>query len=420
VSRWGADDLPRRLAWLRAFRRLIAKSHDELCELVGAEVHKPRVEALMADVLPLELACVWLERNAAKLLATRTAPGKPWLLLGQRAQLRRAPLGTVGIIATWNYPIGLLGIQLIQALVAGNRVVIKPSERAPRSQARLIELARGAADEAGVARAEFDVVLRSLPATREAGTTLLHTERLDHLVFTGSTSVGRQIAAWGAETLTPTTLELSGRDSALVLADANLKVAARAIWNAVSMNGGQTCMAPRRALVAAEIYPAFCSALAYCAAAGPARRLIDAPAAARVAGLAQQAFDLGGRSLSGVLERACGEGDGAGSSIRPQAIADCQPDWPIVDGDHFGPLLAVVRCKSVDEMLAVHHRCDQHLATSVYTRNVRAAQALVARLGAAQVTINDTVLPTAHPGTSIARLGESGWGTSRGAAGILA
>lgn len=399
--------LRERLGWARRFRGLVAGEHAGLCRLMEEEVGKPAWEAFTADILPVLAACRWCERRAGALLRPRAVGAGGLLGMGKRVRVHRAAAGDVGLIATWNYPVGLLGQQLVHALVAGNRVVVKPSEHAPKSQARLLELAQAARLPDGV--------LRSVEATREAGRAMLANHRFDHVVFTGSTEVGRAVAETLAPRLTPSTLELSGRDSAIVLRDADAKVAARSIWFAVESNGGQTCMAPRRALVCEGVYDAFCRELGLLAAGAGPRRLIDAGAAERAFGLAQAACRAGGRSLTGVLEPP------RGAWMRPVAVLDCPADAELVEGRHFGPALAVVCVRGEAEAVEVHRRCTQHLATSVFTRRPGpAARRLAPVLGATSVTFNDAVLPTAHPGAAIGGVGESGWGLSQGEAGFLA
>jgi len=215
--------LSARIAWAAAFeRRIVAREHD-LVAAVRTDIHKADWETVTQDILPLVASIRWHRDHAARVLGPRKLGGAPWWMLGQRHWAQRLPLGRVLVIATWNYPLQLLGIQLTQSVVAGNRTVVKPSERAPRSQRMLVELAREALADAGL---PADMV-RAADATREAGRELLERERFDHVVFTGSTAVGREIAALCARTLTPTTLELSGRDSAIVLADADPALAAR-------------------------------------------------------------------------------------------------------------------------------------------------------------------------------------------------
>jgi acyl-CoA reductase-like NAD-dependent aldehyde dehydrogenase len=398
--------LAERLAWVRRFRIAVARAREELCGLMASEVSKKPWEGLTSDLLPLLAACKWHERHAASLLQPRALSGGAFWQKGVRVRQQRAPLGRVAIIATWNYPVQLLGIQLLQALVAGNQVVVKPSERCPRTHARLLDLAR----EAGLPAA----ALTSTPATREAGEQMLAEHSFDHVLFTGSTEVGRRIASQLAPSLTPSTLELSGRDSAFVLADADAPLAARTLWMIATMNAGQTCMAPRRVLVERGAYAAFCEALRPLASGAYPVELIDEAAAQRAHSLAQDAIQLGGRSASGQLEAL------RGRSMRPVAVLDCPEQAPLVEGRHFGPAVAVVPVRDLDHALAIHRQCDQHLATSIFTRDVLGARHLAPRLGAKTVTINDCVIPTAHPAASIGGVGASGWGASRGREGLLA
>tara|TARA_R110000782_G_scaffold24264_5_gene62806 strand:- start:20564 stop:22039 length:1476 start_codon:yes stop_codon:yes gene_type:complete len=400
--------LAERLGWAGRFGRLIGENEATLCGLAGAEVHKTRWECLTADVVPLVNACRWHRRHGARILRDRRVPGGGLLALGQRHRVRREPLGRVGIIATWNYPLLLAGQHVLQAMVAGNRVVLKPSERSPRTQRRLAELAW----EAGCPRDRLEVV----DADRTAGAALVAGDfgPIDHLVFTGSTEVGRAIAAELAPRLITSTLELSGRDSALVLDDADAALAARTIWWAATVNGGQTCMAPRRALVHAAVYERFLRAMAPLASRAAVRHLIDAAAASKVSGQVSEALSRGGRSISGVFEPARGE------AFRPVAVVDCPADAPLVDGRHFGPALAVIPCGSLDEMLAIHDRIDQRLVTSVFTRYTRRGAALAGRLGSSGVMVNDAIMPTAHPEVSVGGVGASGWGLTQGRRGLEA
>ncbi len=432
--------LEARLRWVRAFRGRIVRELDALCAHIGEEVGKSRWEAMTSDLLPLLASCRWHERRAARLLRPKPVRGRAVWQVGQRMRVQREPIGRVAIIATWNYPVQLLGIQLVQAVLAGseragNRVVVKPSERCPRTQSLLLDLAEDAGRQAGMPRG----VLERAPATRQAGAELLDAPdpasaqpalwgRFDHVVFTGSTEVGRRVASALAAPLTGSTLELSGRDSAFVLPGADAELAARSIWAMVCMNAGQTCMAPRRAIVVGEAWEAFVEALKPLIEGSSAVQLIDEAAADRVRSLIS-----GAQSRGRVVLRA--DGDAAGSEdadprrVAPAAILDADPADEAAGGAHFGPLLAVVRCANLDEAVAAHALCHQHLATSIYPppgrRGRASAEALVAKLArrgrlGGSVTILDTVLPTAHPGASIAGHGASGWGTSRGEAGLLA
>ncbi|MBX3388218.1 MAG: aldehyde dehydrogenase family protein [Phycisphaeraceae bacterium] len=410
---WSLSD---RLAWVAAFRRTLATRQDELIELIARDVEKPSFEALMGDVLPLLSACKWVENRAGSLLSLRRLRHGGVFLLANKATLTRAPLGHVAIIATWNYPVQLLGIELLQALVAGNRVTVKPSENSPRSQIFLLELAREAGRGANMPP---DQLAWTAP-TREAGATLLKDNRFDHVVFTGSTNVGVAIAETLAPSMTSSTLELSGRDSAFVLDDADPELAASAIWQGIDMNSGQTCMAPRRALVDEKVYAEFVRRIASRAGAARPRPLINEHAAKQCYDLAVECQRLGGRSLAGVIEPPSADANGRLRCLRPMVFADCPRDVPLVEGRHFGPLLAVIPVKDLEDALACHDRIDQVLATSVFTRNPARVEDFRDRLRSTLVTVNDCLLPTIHPSVGLAGHGKSGWGITKGEAGLLA
>ena len=405
-SRLGAPASSARRSWVRRFGRLLAADVDTLAELTGQELGKPAWETVAAELLPTIASCRWHARKARRILADRRLRHRPWWLLGQSSICRRVPLGRVGIIATWNYPIQLLGVQLVQAVMGGNRVVVKPSERAPRTQTRLLELAR----HAGLDEHELDVH----PADREAGAALLEEAELDHVVFTGSTTVGRHVAIACAERLIPSTMELSGCDSAVVLEDADPVLAARAAWAGLLMNHGQTCMAPRRILVHESIATAFGAAIVPLAAGAPLRRLADRAAAVRQRHLIADAVDRGARLASLVDDPRDDD------VVRAQILLDCPVDAEAFSADHFGPLVVTTTWRTREELIELHRRGGKHLATSVFTRDPREADDLVESLGGGIITVNDTIVPFAHPASTLAPFGDSGWGASQGIEGLLA
>lgn len=399
---------PARLRWIASFRRAVAAHGREIAQVIVDEIGKPESEAYVSEVLPLLAAMRWHARHARGVLRMQRATGRPAWLLGRSARVGRAPLGHVLIIATWNYPVGLLGVQLVQAVMAGNRVTVKPSERSTHAQRLLVRLA------ASCGLPEAWLVLAD--ATPESGERLLREGAFDKVLFTGGTRVGRTVATTTAARLMPSVLELSGHDSAIVLADADVRRAAARIWLAITMNAGQTCMAPRRVLVDRSCYRAFLAALAPMAAGARPVRLVCAGEAERCVQLVREALGQGARSLSGVVEPAR-EG-----WMRPMVVADCAAASALVVGDHFGPVLAVVPVDGVAHALRVHDASRHRLAVGVYTRSVprwRRDASFMMRLGASVITFNESVTPTGHPALTIAGSGGSGWGASRGAAGLL-
>jgi acyl-CoA reductase-like NAD-dependent aldehyde dehydrogenase len=412
-----------RLRWLRRFRDALKSHNAELCALASEEVGKTAFEALTADILPLVASCNWHLRHARGLLGPTRVRGGGLFGLGHSVERRRMPVGRVLIIATWNYPVQLLGIQLVQAIVAGNTVVVKPSERAPRTQERLLALAIEATREIPSMRGAIE----ARASTREEGARVLREECFDHVVFTGSTAVGRAIAEVCAARLIPSTLELSGSDTAFVLADADAKAAARAIFLGFTANAGQTCMAPRRALVERPALAAFTDELARLVAGARCVRLVDAAAARTTHAAAAAAIAAGGRPITGTLESQVNTVDRQQRDLRamrPIAILDCPAATDLFRGKHFGPAIAVRAVDSMEEALTLHAEIGQYLATSVWTRenasrNGDLARA-ISRCGSSLVHVNSVLLPSAHPGISLGGHGASGWGVSRGNSGLLA
>lgn len=399
-----------RLDFLRELARRLRGAEPELVRLAEEEIGKGAFETLTSDLMPLWASIAWHRRHLRAVLGPRRIAGRAWWQFGQSHRVMRFPVGRVAIIATWNYPIQLLGIQVVQAIAAGNRVWVKPSERSPRTQAHLLRVVQASIDAAGLPVDTLTVC----GATRDEGAELLRRERFDHILFTGSTSVGRAIAEVAARTLTPTTLELSGRDSAIVLEDGDPRLAARSIWHGVTLNAGQTCMAPRRALVHRSRYAEFLAALAPMVAAAGPLTLIDEAAARRAESLVRDAVAVGGRSLAGLIEPR------RGATMRPVAVVDCPADAELLEGDHFGPVVAVTPFDDPAEALRLHRRGGQALATSVFTRRATLPEEFLARLGSGLVTLNDCILPSAHPAVALAGRGASGWGASRGTAGLVA
>jgi len=403
---WAAVPLRRRLDAVRRLRHLLADRADDLCAAVAADVGKSAEETLAADLLPLAAACRFLERRAAAVLRPRRVSRwlRPLWLWGQSDTVHRRPRGVVGVIGTWNYPLFLGGVQMAQALVAGNAVAWKPSELSAAGG----ELLHRLFVDAGFPP---DAV-RRLPATREAGPELAEAD-VDHVVFTGSADVGRRLARRLGERLVSSTLELSGCDALFVLDDADVALAARAAWSGALLNRGQTCLAVRRAVVQRPVYDAFCAALAAQTGDAAPRRLALPSQAEQAERLVRAALEQGGRLLTPPPAAAAG-------AWPPTVVADARPDMALCREASFAPLLAVLPCDGdADALAAADERCPYALGASVFTRRPARAEALAARLRAGAVAVNDVIAPAAHPATPFGGRGDSGWGSTQGEEGLL-
>jgi aldehyde dehydrogenase (NAD+) len=406
---WARLPLSQRLRPVRALRRLLVSSCDAVCAAVARDVDKPPEETLACEILPLADACRFLERTASRLLRPRriATRHRPLWLWGQGDIVYRQPRGLVGIIGTWNYPILLNGVQLVQALTAGNGVLWKPSEVAPASAALLFDLL-------GQAGFPGDLV-HLLEATRAAGAELAEAD-VDHVVFTGSAATGRRLAETLGRRLVSSTLELSGCDALFVLDDADLSLAARATWFGVMLNRGQTCLAVRRVFVPRARYEAFTAALAPLAAAAAPRRLAQAAQAEHASRLVQEALGEGARLLTPSLTP---ERDGAAGLFTPTVILDARPEMALCREATFAPVLAVLPFDRLDDAVRQDGLCPYGLGAAIFTANPVRAERLAARLRVGLVTINEVIVPTAHPATPFGGRRDSGWGVTQGAEGLL-
>jgi acyl-CoA reductase-like NAD-dependent aldehyde dehydrogenase len=406
---WAALPVRQRLGPVAAVHGLLVEACQSLCAAVAQDLGKPAEETLAGEILPLASACRFLRQQANRLLRPRRVPAwhTPVWLWGQKDVVYRRPRGVVGIIGTWNFPLLLNGVQILQAITAGNGVVWKPSEVAPSSADALIDLLR---------RAGFPAdLIQKLPATREAGPELANAE-VDHIIFTGSSITGRRLAEHLGRRLVSSTLELSGCDAFFVLEDANVNLAARAAWFGATLNRGQTCIAARRVLVDRRVYPAFLEALRPLAAKAASQHLALESQVDQAERLVNAALAEGARLLeAGPIE----EKNGERGCYKPTVVLDARPEMAICQEAPFAPLMAVLPFDSLEDALAMEAQCPYALGAAVFTNTSARPARLTPRLRAGMVAVNDVIVPTAHPATPFGGTGASGWGFTQGAEGLL-
>lgn len=366
----------------------------------------------VADLFVLRAELVHLQRRLSGWMAPRRVP-TPAYLWPARGLLQRQPLGVVGVIGPWNYPIQLTLGPAAAALAAGNRVMIKPSEITPRTSAVLAEAVQAgfAADEMAVVQGGADVAraFAALP--------------FDHLFFTGSTAVGRQVAMAAAANLTPTTLELGGKSPCIVDASADLADAALKIAHGKLLNGGQTCIAPDYVLLPRGREAAFEQALR-----AAVQRLFP-----RIAGNADYAAIVTPRHLER-LHALVAEAQAAGARVVP--LAEAPPDGGprqmapvlvfdppaaglrLMDEEIFGPVLPVLPCDSADEAIAFINARPRPLALYWFGTDTAARDRVLARTVSGGVSVNDTLMHIVHPNLPFGGVGDSGWGAYHGETGF--
>ncbi len=338
----------------------------------------------------------------------------PLYLQPSSAYLQRQPVGVVGVVAPWNYPLQLSLAPAITALAAGNRVMLKPSELTPRTSALLGELigASFAADEFCVVEgdAALAAVFTSLP--------------FDHLVFTGSTATGRKVAEAAAANLTPTTLELGGKSPCILDASSDFDSVAIKIAHGKLLNAGQTCIAPDYVLVPQGREAAFGEAFARAVA-----KLFPT-----IAGNPDYAAIISPRHherLQALLAQAEGEGArlqrlgpdavsaDAARQMAPVLVYGTTPAMKLMDEEIFGPILPVLPYASLDEAIGYINDRPRPLALYWFGTDSAARDAVLARTVSGGVTVNDTLMHIAHENLPFGGVGDSGWGAYHGETGFL-
>src|SRR6266581_5893428 len=252
-SDWNAWGVRNRVKIVSRFQQLLLARKTDIARCITQEAGKPYVESLLTEVMVVLDAARFLVENAYSILREEKLPHGNPALKTKSGRILREPYGVIGIISPWNYPFSIPATEVMSALVAGNAVVLKPSEFTPMIALELQSLLRAA----GVSEDVFQV----LPGEGAAGAALVKSE-IDKLVFTGSVATGRRIAQVAAERLLPVVLELGGKDPMIVLDDADLDVASSAaVWGAF-VNAGQACLSVERCYVHRSLCESFATACA--------------------------------------------------------------------------------------------------------------------------------------------------------------
>lgn len=338
-----------------------------------------------------------------------------WKLWPARAEVRFVPLGVVGIISPWNYPVNLALAPLVAAIAAGNHVFLKPSEHTPRTAEFLRSLSAEVFPETRVAVAlggpELSASFSSLP--------------FDHLFFTGSTAVGRKVMAAAARNLTPVTLELGGKSPAIVSETADLAKAARRIATGKFFNAGQTCIAPDYVLIHESKRDAFMDVLKQeVAARYPAKRnledytsIINAAQHERLKGLIADAEARGHRVVP--LLEGKQNTQARQRLLPPSLVIDPGRESAVMSEEIFGPILPVIGYGTIQEAIGYVLGHDRPLALYCFSRNKAEIEAILARVVAGGVCVNDTLYQFGCNDLPFGGVGASGMGHYHGRDGFL-
>jgi acyl-CoA reductase-like NAD-dependent aldehyde dehydrogenase len=392
---------------LLTYKALLVRRTDELVALVHRENGKPRADALI-EVLMIVEHLDWAARNAARVLGRRRA-SSPLVLANHAAWVEYQPLGVVGVIGPWNYPVFTPLGSIAYALAAGNAVVFKPSELTPAVGCFLAD----AFADAVAGRPVFQVVTGD-------GTTghALCLAGVDKVAFTGSPATGRKVMAACAERLTPVVLELGGKDAMVVDDDADLDAAAeQAVWGGMA-NAGQTCLAVERVYVVDAVYEPFLAKLVERASRVSPGGAPDADFGPIT--LPRQ-LDIIRRHLEDAFARGARALVGGPDAVHPPyvgavVLVDVPADALVMQEETFGPVLPVVRVRDADHAVALANANPYGLGAAVFAR--RRAGPIARALRSGSVSINSVLTYAGMPSLPLGGVGESGFGRIHGPDGL--
>lgn len=414
---WRAEpdpDVGLRRERLRALRHAMIRRRDEVAEAAHADFGaRSKHETWIAEIATTAGAVRHMERHLPVWVRPerRRVSSTMWFA---RAEVRRQPLGVVGVIAPWNYPFHLAVLPVATAVAAGNRVMLKPSELTPATGELLRSLLREALgdDVVTVHTGGVDVgrAFASLP--------------FDHLLYTGSTAVGREVMKAAAENLTPVTLELGGKSPALLLRGFDVaRFADRVVYGKL-LNAGQTCIAPDYALIPRGLEQAVIEAVR----AEVARRyptladnpdytsIVHARHRRRLEGLLEDAVAKGARTVE--LNPAGERFDSAGTKLAPRLVLDVTDEMRIMQEEIFGPFLPLVPYDDLDDALAYVNARPRPLALYVFDDDRQRVDHVLAHTVAGGTVVNDTMIHAAFDDLPFGGVGASGMGAYHGREGF--
>ena len=415
---WGALSFRRRAEVVMRARALVLEGMDEVAALVSRESGKPDAEALAMEVVPTLDLMQFFARRAERMLRPEKIDIGLYRFLGRTSTVEYRPLGVVGIISPWNFPWAIPLGEVVMALMAGNSVVLKPSELTPLVGLKIGEVFGRAGLPAGV----LEVVTGDGPtgaALVEAGP--------DKIMFTGSVATGRRVAEAAARKLIPVVLELGGKDPMIVFEDADLAAAAEAaVWGAFA-NSGQACASVERCYVAEPVAEEF------------TRRVVERAKALTQGAEPGVACDLGAmsseRQLLTVEEHVreavargarvlAGGGRARGCSGRgwfhePTVLASVNHSMAVMREETFGPVLPLMTFRDEDEAVRLANDSPFGLTASVWTRDLRRGRRVASRIEAGTVMVNEVLYTHGIAQTPWGGVKQSGLGRTHGRLGLL-
>lgn len=411
---WSQLSVDERIQRLEKLRKVIAEHGDDYAQRISLDTGKPLGDSLLTELMSIPLFIDYYKKTASTVLGRRRVPGSI-LFPGKAGYIEYFPMGVIGVISPWNFPFQLSMIPIISALIAGNTVVLKPSEITPLTG----EVIRDCFARIGLPLGVLEVV----QGDGATGAALVEAD-IDKIFFTGSLATGRRVMSAAAKKPIPVELELGGKDAMIVCHDAHLERAAKAAAWGGFVNCGQMCVSVERLFVVDSVHDRFVQLVKNEVDAirvgapnedadiGP---LTSAAQRDIVARHVESARSEGATILSGgsAIER-------DGHFFEPTLITNVTPEMTIYKEETFGPVLPVIRVKDEQEALRLANAHEYGLNGSVWTRDTKRGVELASQMQCGQCSVNELVTSVGNPALPFGGVKSSGFGRYHGPEGLIA
>ena len=402
--RWQEFGFTARKRSLLKWASYITNNQNEIAQLVATESGKPIGDASLEVSIAID-HIAWAAKHAQEILRTQDRPAG-LLMFNMKAQVQRSPLGVVGVIGPWNYPIFTPMGSIAYALAAGNAVVFKPSEFTPG-------VGKWLADSFSKI-APFENILTTVTGLPDTGKALTQS-KVNKISFTGSTRTAKKVAASCAESMIPVVLECGGKDPVIVDSDADLKLAAEyALWSAMA-NAGQSCIGAERVYVVESVAEKFIEIITDMAKKIEVGK--DYGPATMPSQLKVIQSHLDDAKASGAKFLVGGADSVKGAFVEPVIMVDVPESSTAMTQETFGPTLAINKVINTDEAIRLSNASSYGLAAAVFSK--RNGQKIAAKLACGMVSINSVFLFAAVPSVPFGGVKDSGYGRIHGAEGLL-
>jgi len=388
---------------------------EEIALLISSETGKPLDEAISMEIVPTLNLMHYFANRAAKLLRPQKIEIGQYGLMGRTSTIVYAPIGVVGIISPWNFPWATPLGEVVMALMAGNAVVLKPSELTTLSALKIADVFKRAGLSAGL--------LQIITGDGSTGAALVESG-VDKIIFTGSVNTGKRVAEAAARTLTPVVLELGGKDPMIVLSDANLQNAARAaVWGAFA-NSGQACASVERCYVDESIAEPFIKSVVAETQAlkqgSPTEPNMDVGSMSNERQLRIVTDHVADAIRGGAQVLTGGSGkSGSGWFFEPTVLTNVNHQMKIMRDETFGPVLPIMTFESESEAIRLANDSVYGLTASVWTNNISRGRRIAEQLEAGTVMVNEVVYTHGIAQTPWGGTKQSGYGRTHGRWGFL-